>query len=129
MNRDPIVDIVNSGINRVISSMLNGGWADLTTPPQTRTSCIWTEDEQNFYLTVDLPGIPREAVRVSVDGSRITVRAECKGRIHRSFTVEETLPSPCRSDNITCNYQNGELTVTVPRTTPSTPPRRELPIN
>lgn len=92
-------------------------------------SCDVVEDGHNYVLKFDLPGVPKEMVSVEVDKDQLTVRAERKeekkhedkkkylsemfyGAYSRSFT----LPGPVDEKKVDAKYENGVLTVTVPKT-------------
>ena len=85
------------------------------------------EDDAGYRVTLDVPGARKEDIEVSVDGSRVTVQAEVKreekqegkdlhverysGRTYRSFT----LPQEIDRESCNAHYENGVLTLTLPR--------------
>ena len=85
------------------------------------------EDDAGYRVTLDVPGVHKEDIEVSVDGSRVTVQAEVKreetregkdlhverysGRTYRSFT----LPQEIDRESCNAHYENGVLTLTLPR--------------
>ena len=85
------------------------------------------EDDAGYRVTLDVPGARKEDIEVSVDGSRVTVQAVVKreekhegkdlhverysGRTYRSFT----LPQEIDRENCNTHYENGVLTLTLPR--------------
>lgn len=88
------------------------------------------EMEQGYQLTAELPGVPMEAVEVTVDADTLTIAAECTahkdedrkdylimerrgGRMERSFTLEGI-----RQEAITASMADGLLTVWLPREQP-----------
>ena len=85
------------------------------------------EDDAGYRVTLDVPGARKEDIEVSVDGSRVTVQAEVKreekregkdlhverytGRTYRTFT----LPQAIDREQCQAHYENGVLTLTLPR--------------
>lgn len=87
-----------------------------------------SEDDKAYKVTVDMPGIKKEAIDVSVDGNQITISAEVKrdllpdnekslyserfsGKAYRSFT----LPFDVDSTKSNATYDGGVLTLTLPK--------------
>ena len=92
------------------------------------------ESEEAFTLALDLPGIDRAALDVSLDESRLTIRGERAGapggvaarraerpagRFVRSFT----LPEAVDRQGILADYKDGVLTLRLPKRREQ-PPRR-----
>lgn len=86
------------------------------------------EDENQFNLTVDVPGIERKDIDISVTGNTLTVKGERKHeekkrekgyfyseRRYGSFQRSIQLPSEVESDKIAANYKDGVLEVTIPK--------------
>lgn len=87
-------------------------------------------DEKGYYLEIDLPGVKKEDIEISVNDSILTVAGERKlekkeekenytriesffGRFERSFK----LPQDADTDNIEAKYENGVLKLFIPRKT------------
>lgn len=87
-----------------------------------------TEDDKNYFLSVDLPGVKKEDIDVSVDGNRVSISAETRrearrdqekelyseryaGRSMRSFT----LPTEVDAAHCIASYDGGVLSLTLPR--------------
>ena len=85
------------------------------------------EDDKQFTAKLDMLGMKKSDVKVEVDGKRVTVSAERKeekrdgkkthyselryGSYLRSFTV----PSQIKEDKIQAQFQDGVLTLTLPK--------------
>lgn len=88
------------------------------TPARTRTSAPnvhadWQDG--SLVLTVDLPGIPQEAVSVEIAERGLTVavdHATDRGELRWSRTMQ--LGGSLDADAVTAQYADGRLTVTVP---------------
>lgn len=86
------------------------------------------EHDDEFVVTVDLPGFDRDDVDVRVVDRRLTVQADHESamedddgnylrqeRTHRATTRSITLPDAVDEDGITAHMKNGVLTVTCPK--------------
>lgn len=85
------------------------------------------ESDAGWTLVLDLPGVPKDAVHIDIDGSRLTIRGErpvrvvegtrqrvgerATGRFLREFLV----PFQVAPERITARLTDGVLTVTLPR--------------
>jgi HSP20 family protein len=86
------------------------------------------EHDDAFELRAAVPGVKPEDVEVTVQGERVIVRAEARGREERrddAWLMREhrfgllqrsvTLPSPVSSDNAEAHLENGVLTLRLPK--------------
>ncbi|SHE90079.1 heat shock protein Hsp20 [Fodinibius roseus] len=87
-----------------------------------------SETDEEYIVSVDLPGISKEDVEVSYKDNRLTISGERqheekeekedflrKERYHGSFTRSFTLPSAGKDDKIKARFKDGVLKVTVPK--------------
>ncbi|MBI4559487.1 MAG: Hsp20/alpha crystallin family protein [Candidatus Hydrogenedentes bacterium] len=101
-----------------------------------------TESADNYTLDLDLPGLKKEEIEVSVTDDVITVKGERKndrevnhpgyrrherryGKFERSFRI----PDAFNKDQVTANFENGVLTLTLPKREEAKPKRIEVRIN
>lgn len=92
-------------------------------------SCEVSEHDKSYEMKFDLPGIKKEQVKVEVDGSQLTIRAERReekeektkkkhlseisyGEYMRSFT----LPQAIDEKQVQAKFEDGVLLITVPKT-------------
>ncbi|XP_072951801.1 15.4 kDa class V heat shock protein [Typha angustifolia] len=86
----------------------------------------WSETPTSHLYTADLPGIRKEEIRVEVEDSLYLVirtesvdvnerATEAEGDRRRQFNRKFRLPRMVDVDRISAGYDNGVLTVTVPR--------------
>lgn len=101
-----------------------------------------SEDKDNFYITAEMPGIPKENIKVNIsDDGVLTISGEKKQeekqegrnfyRIERrygTFTRSFTLPDNVKRDGISARYENGVLYITLPKQEPAQPNVTEVPI-
>ena len=86
------------------------------------------EDEKAYRVSVDMPGVKKEDIDVSVEGNQVTISAEVKreesrenerevhkerfsGKAFRSFT----LPGNVKVDECKATYDGGVLSLTLPK--------------
>ncbi|KAJ3670438.1 hypothetical protein LUZ60_010762 [Juncus effusus] len=83
----------------------------------------WTETASSHLYTVSLPGIKKQEIRVEVENSiylSIYTNLEEEEQTerytkHRNFNKKFRLPLRVNLDGITARYENGMLSVDVPR--------------
>lgn len=86
------------------------------------------ETEQNFTLHFAAPGFTKEDIKVKVEGDVLTVTGDAKidtnevkenfkrrEFIHSSFSRQFTLPDTIDGEKIEGKYENGILTVVLPK--------------
>ena len=101
--------------------------------------CDVFEDKEAVKIVAELPGVKPEDVKLSLENNLLTIRGEKKQeaeerseRVHRyersygSFERGFVLPSTVDGDKISAQYQNGILTVIVPKVERARP--REIPV-
>jgi HSP20 family protein len=92
------------------------------------------EDKDNTYVRAELPGVNRDAISVemvegslSIQASRKDKSAEGEGTV--SFNRLVSIPDEVQSDKVTASYENGILTVTLPRREESKPKKINVSVN
>lgn len=99
-----------------------------------------SEDANTIQITMELAGVNPEDVRISLEGNVLTIRGEKRQedeenseRVHRieriygMFERAFVLPNTADPDRIEARYENGVLTVSVPKTERARP--REIQVN
>ena len=95
-----------------------------------------------FELDVEIPGIPKDRLEVSLRGTHLAVRGEAaeskesaeKGWVHRErsyagFFRAIELPEPVKSDEATATVKDGVLHLKLPKLTPTpTPGEVKVPV-
>jgi HSP20 family protein len=102
-------------------------------------ACDVFEDKESVKIVAELPGVKPEDVKLSLENNLLTIRGEKKQeaeerseRVHRyersygSFERAFVLPSTVDGDKISAQYQNGVLSVIVPKAERARP--REIPV-
>jgi HSP20 family protein len=86
------------------------------------------EDDKEYVVNVELPGVKKEEVKVSIDNGVLTISGERKTekeekgkKFHRveqtygSFMRSFTLPESSSGDKISADFKDGILKVHVPK--------------
>jgi HSP20 family protein len=129
-------------LNQVLDAF--NGWPFSQEGPDLVTSA-WVpatdifEDNDGLKIAVELPGLKPEDVKVTVENQTLTIRGEKKQiaeekstRVHRyertygSFERSFTLPSFVDSDKVAAKFDNGVLTVALPKAEKAKP--REISV-
>ena len=97
------------------------------------------ERDNAYEIKASLPGVRPEDVQVTVLGDTLTIRAETKSDEERSgggYLLRErqtgvvqrtvTLPGPIESDSVEAEYENGVLTLSLPKSRASMPQRIQI---
>lgn len=103
-----------------------------------------SEDDKNFYITAELPGMTKDDVKVTLIDNVLTVKGKKERkeekkeknfhRIERSFgefiRQMELPPGLYKKEQITANIKNGLLEVSVPKdgSSKASLPEQEIPI-
>jgi HSP20 family protein len=112
---------------------LFGGW----TPPLDLY-----EDKENVFVKIELPGMKREEIDISLHEGMLTIAGERKteketkegetyrsersyGRFHRTVT----LPAEVKGDQVKANYKDGILTVQLPKAEEAKPKQIEVKVD
>ena len=135
------LESVQDEVNRVFESFFNapmrrrgedvGGWypdVDIV------------ESKDNIEVQVDLPGMEKDDIKVSVEDSVLTIKGERKAmkeekeknyhQIERTcgtFTRSFSLPTSVEGERIKANYKNGVLKIDLPKAEAVKP--KEIPID
>jgi HSP20 family protein len=97
------------------------------------------EQKDNLVVKVELPGMKREDIEVSLHDGSLSISGERKAQekyqdaeVYRAerfvgrFQRTVTLPTPVAADKITAQYKEGILTVTLPKTEEAKPKQIEV---
>jgi HSP20 family protein len=100
------------------------------------------EDKDNYTVHVELPGLKREEIEVSLQDGALVITGERKGEkvekgteVHRQerfygkFQRALTLPEPVAADKVKADYKDGVLTVTLPKTEEAKPKKIDVSVN
>src|SRR6266567_1898440 len=123
---DPFRDVVTirEAMDRWLQQSISGTGQLLSNLRPDSVPIDLLERDDSFEIRAALPGVKPEDVEVTVQGERVTVRAEARGgeeqrgdnwlmREHRYGLMQRsiTLPTPVSSDNAEARIENGVLTL------------------
>ena len=83
-------------------------------------SNYYSENEKEYYLTMDVPGMSKDDIEVTFDSNRLKISGQRKsdkydsyeyGKMERTFNV----PSNVETDKISAKIDNGVLKVLLPK--------------
>lgn len=116
---------LESEIDRLFSAAL-ADWAPSTSAPRFPVDLY--EDKDNTYVRAELPGVSRDAINVEMVDGYLNVSASRKeGDESFSLTRSVAIPEAVQADKVTATYENGVLTVTLPKQEQAKP--RKIAIN
>lgn len=86
-----------------------------------------SETESSYTVKLDLPGVPKDAVKVSIDGRRVSIDAEQRGEAEKKdgervlyrersvsrFSRSFALPMEISQSDSSANMDHGVLTLTL----------------
>jgi len=92
------------------------------------------EDKDNLFVKVELPGMKREEIEVSLHEGSLSISGERKseqkhedGDVYRAerffgrFQRTVMLPTPVAADKVKAQYKDGILSITLPKTEEAKP--------
>ena len=134
---NPVKDLldVEREFNRIFNSM--GNRFDVTRKEgfdEEFDNAVWmpltdiAEDNDNYYLKVDLPGIKKQDVKISyidgnlsISGERVQDKEAKDKKIHRiersygKYYRSFNIPKEIKDDKIKAEFKDGQLTIIIPK--------------
>jgi HSP20 family protein len=117
-----------AGLETEIDRLFETALTDFNTPSATRFPVDLYEDKANTYVRAELPGVNRDDINVEMVDDYLTITAAHEapaadpsagsGRAAReSFSLSRsvTIAGEVQADKVTAAYENGVLTVTLPK--------------
>ncbi len=100
------------------------------------------EDKDNLYVKIEVPGMKREDIDVSLHDGSLSISGERKSEqkhqdadVYRSerffgrFQRTVTLPTPVAADKVRAQYRDGVLTITLPKTEEAKPKHIDINVS
>ena len=128
---DRLFDETFRGFPSLLSSGLE--WPEIT-PIMLTPSLDIKETDENYVVSVEIPGVAKEDVDIRVDGDTLTIHGEkkqerkedkenyhCVERHYGSFERTLTIPKDANTDNIDAKFKDGVLTINIKRQAKSLP--------
>jgi HSP20 family protein len=97
------------------------------------------ENEASYQVTAELPGVKKEDVEITVENNLLTLKGERKfekdvnkeqyhriERAYGAFARSFTLPNRVSQDQVQAKFDNGLLTITIPKAAEARPKKIEI---
>ena len=128
-----------SGLENKIDRLLETALGSFADPASsTRFPVDLYEDNDNTYVRAELPGIDRSDINVelvedylAISGTRKSGAGEKEGGEGEqsfSFSRSVTMPEHVQRDKVSASYENGVLTVTLPKREEAKPRKVQVAI-
>ena len=118
-----------NGIDGLERAFFDSPFFNMKMPAMPKFSIDITDEGDSYKLTADLPGFSKDDIKIDIDGKTLTLSAErhsefeekdkkgkyiraerSYGSFSRSFNLEGV-----KADDITASYENGILTLELPK--------------
>jgi HSP20 family protein len=112
-----------TGLESEIDRLFETALTDFAGVPAARRLPVdLYEDKDHTYVRAELPGVKREDINVeladgylTITAARKTPAAEGKNEESFSFSRSVSVPEAVQTDKVAAAYENGVLTVTLPK--------------
>lgn len=121
------------GLQRAVDDIFNSFFTGWNSELSRRGSnllpaCNFYETKESYCISLELPGVPKESIDISISGDNLIVKGEktCdneledkqfyhRERYHGSFYRSIQLPINIEQDKVSANFSDGILHVTIPK--------------
>lgn len=129
--RNPWSGLENE-IDRMFESAL-GDFVGTAASPEHFAVDLY-EDKDNTFVRAELPGVNRSDINVEMVDDYLTITAARKakeGENEESFSFSRSIPVPngVQADKVSAAYENGVLTVTLPKREEAKPRKISVSVN
>ena len=129
--------------NRMFNGFFRGSaWDEDTLVPTSWTASVDVAEHDNEYVVkVELPGVSKDDVNITLQDNVLTIRGEkkeeketkesCYHRVERSygsFQRSFRLPTTVKSDKVDASYKDGILTISLPKVEEAKPKQIEVKV-
>lgn len=112
-----------TGLENEINQLFQTAVSDFTNLSSGRQFPVDVyEDKDHVYVRAELPGVNRDDINVemaegylAITAARKTTAGDGKGEESFSFSRVISVPDSVNSDKVAAHYENGVLTVTLPK--------------
>lgn len=134
-------DLINDTFKTVFNSPLFGNWENLYPSSNYIPKVRISEDRDNFYIKMEMPGMTKEDVKITVENNVLSVNGVKKqekkteetnlitneiyyGEFSRTFNLTNDI----KVDLIDADYKDGILNITLPKVEEAKPVVKEINI-
>lgn len=120
-----------SGLDSQVDRLFEAALADFAAPALApRFPVDLCEDKENTYVRAELPGVAREAISIEMIDGYLNLNATRKqGDESVSFSRSLAIPAAVQADKVSATYENGVLTVTLPKQEKAKPRKIDISVN
>jgi HSP20 family protein len=86
-----------------------------TVPAAARGDSLVEENEEGYFIQLDVPGVRKDDVRISAENRHLVIEAERKGRNAAKLRRVFSLPDDVNVDAISAQTQDGVLELALPK--------------
>ena len=146
VSREPgLADFV--GLSNRLGRLLNDGLLSVDWQPRDGATTAWVppvdifEEDHAIRIMAEIPGVRPDDVKLTVENNVLTIQGtkqqvaeERTDRVHRyertygAFERSFTLPTTVDANAIKASYENGVLTVTLPKVERAKPRQIEVQV-
>jgi HSP20 family protein len=125
-----------SGLEAEIDRLFETAFTDLNGATGSRFPVDLYEDNDNTYVRAELPGVRREDISVELTDGYLTLsatrkNADADGKSEDSFAFSRavSVADNVQADKVSAAYENGVLTVTLPKREEAKPKKISVAVN
>ena len=120
-----------AGLESEVDRLFDSALADFAAPALApRFPVDLYEDKGNTYVRAELPGVARDAINVEMVDGYLNLSATRKEKDETfSFNRSIAIPESVQADQVTAAYENGVLTVTLPKQEQAKPRKINVAVN
>jgi HSP20 family protein len=105
-----------AGLENEIDRMFESAFSGYASPATPRFPVDVFEDTDNTYVRAELPGVTRDDINVEMADGYLNINASRKdGEESFALTRSVGIPEAVEADRVSASYENGVLTVTLPK--------------
>ncbi|MBK8549811.1 MAG: Hsp20/alpha crystallin family protein [Ignavibacteria bacterium] len=134
-------DFINDTLKSVFNSPLFNNWENINPTSNYTPKVRISENRDNFNIKMELPGLTKEDLKISVENNVLTVTGTKKeetktedtnlilneiyfGEISRNFNLSKDI----KSEAIDAEFKDGALNITLPKIEEAKPVVKEINI-
>ena len=134
-------DIIKDTFKSIINSPLFQDLEKVNTNSKYLPKVRITKDKDNFFIKMEVPGVSKEDVKISVEDSVLTVKGTKKQEIKTEetnliineiyfgeFSRDFNLSNDVKIESIDAEYNDGVLKITLPKIEEAKPVVKEISI-
>ncbi|MBV0900033.1 MAG: Hsp20/alpha crystallin family protein [Wolbachia endosymbiont of Fragariocoptes setiger] len=129
-NNDLSLRGLQKTVDDIFNSFFTSSGYDLIKNKDILPACDFYETDKDYCLSIDLPGIAKENIDISMSGDNLVVKGDkksdtescdkdkkyyCSERYHGSFYRSIRLPENADKEKVSADFDNGVLSITIPK--------------